>query len=132
MWLSLIDNPESIQSIFLDKPPLLDNVYWERLEIINGQDILCRLSFTISEMPEKFPKKWAKKNVNAIHININLTVAEVVFLELSNSYPNGVLTFEPMGQHKKIVFKREGKTVFVINSKWISIESVIGYMRDDF
>ncbi|MGB3008010.1 MAG: Imm50 family immunity protein [Chitinophagaceae bacterium] len=130
MWLSLIENPEVIQNVFFENPPNLQNVYWKDLQITNGQEIHCKLSFDIWEIPEKFPEKWVKKNVNTIQISMTLTETEILLLDLSNSFPNGILNIELTGQYKKVVFNSGGKDIFILKSKWVYVESVIGYMRE--
>lgn len=132
MWLSFIENPEGIQNIFFNKIPSLKNVSWKDLKIENGQEINCQLSFDIWEMPAKLPEKWKRRNVNTIQISLNLTETEILFLDFSDSHLNGVLTIEPIEQHKRIVFSSEGKNVFIIKSKWVYINSIVGYMQGDF
>ena len=95
--------------------------------IVNGEDIQCYLKFDIWELPKIQPEKWIERNVNAVQIDLVLINSEILFFKLSGSNLAGKLEIDLVGDYKKVSFSINGRIVFVIRSKWLNVQSSIGY-----
>ena len=126
MWPSFTENPEIVRAIYRDEIPPLQNVYLQELKIVNGEDIQCYLKFDIWELPKIQPEKWIERNVNAVQIELILVNSEILFFELGGSNLSGKLEIDLVGDYKKVSISINGRIVFVIRSKWLNVQSIIG------
>jgi hypothetical protein len=131
MWQSFLENRDAIKAVYGDSIPELTNVVFDEIRIVNGEDLICYLQFTLKVLPEKMPEKWAARKVNSVQLNLSLTIADIVFFQASGGNIIGNVVIDSIGDSKQILFKVSDRDVFIIKTRFISIRSITGQCRNN-
>lgn len=130
MWHLLTENPKTIQSIYGEKIPSLQDINLREVKIINGEDVQCYLKFDTKELPKEKPLKWVERNVNTVQIELLLVKTEILFFEIIAKFLIGDMQIELIEDYKKVSLISKGKVLFTLKAKWLNIQSVTGYATE--
>lgn len=135
MWVSNIENQETIKAIYKNRLPKINDVNIQDLVITAGDDMDLNLRFDIDDLPDDMPLKWKALEVNTIQLNLSLVNCEIKHLGLNGeNYKHLSLDiYEIENGVKKIIgTENSGKCVFEFEAKWIYVNTVSGYQREFF
>lgn len=130
MWIDYLEDVRSLNAIYGDHIPSLKNVLLHEIKIVTGIDIQCYVRFDLATIPLVFPRKWASEKVNAVQIDMCLMSSQIDSFKAEGGEMLGDIQIELEGNSKSVVFVADGKIIFKIRSKWISVRSITGYLKD--
>ncbi len=132
MWLNLVEQAKTLESIFKNDIVTLENIKIRRIEIdcLNGW--IFKIYIDLNQYPSNPPLKWTKNKNNTVQIGLNFIENEIInFQNIDFSLSSGNINITEEGNYKQIIFTNNEKyTVFTLKCKWIFINSVVGYNSD--
>lgn len=129
MWLNHVQKAVIVKSVFLDNIPSLNNIELNTLKIEMGGDLGINLNFDLPELPLKMPEKWIKSGVNTVQLNLLLLGAEILLFKLTNTTKTGNFFINEECGCKLFVYKNDDGEILKIKTKWIYIQSILGYKK---
>ena len=130
MWLTLVEDTQSIRAIYGDQTPELRKINLHEIKIVNGLEINCNLRFDLNKLPENLPEKWVAKGVNTVQLDISLVTSDIIFFKTSGGDIIGNIDIVSIENGKSVTFSSIEKEVFTIHTKWIYIRSITGYTKE--
>jgi hypothetical protein len=130
MWDNFLENPQGLRAIYKEDIPDLTDVELIELKISFGEDIQCNIRFNTRRLPKQLPEKWLANKVSIIHIELLLVNSTIQYFSTNQFDFIGNLEIEERVSSKEISFKSKEHVFFTINAKWLYLQSVGGFTRD--
>ena len=130
MWLSKIENVNTVKAIYKEKEPSLNNITLHKVTILPEKCLDLKLVFDIEDMPDNLPLKWKIRKANAVEFQFDFSEVSIKHISITNnSHTDVKLIINKLDEETKQVigFDKLGNCIFDFNANWIYIQYISGY-----
>ena len=134
MWLSKIENVNTVKAIYKEKEPSLNNITLDELSISFEKDLRIILRFDIEDMPDEVPNQWKIEEVNTIQFTLSCVDVSIKHLSITDkNYKEVKLILNELENKTKQVigFDNLGNCIFDFNANWIFIKELSPFCNDE-
>ena len=133
MWTELVEESIALSYIFGEEKVSLSKIKLVETKIEYGLDLNISMRLYLNQFPSNPPAKWVLNKYNVVQLTFRLITSEIFFFKtIKNCSYTGTIDIVEKEDHKSLCFVDDlsNDVVFIINSKWIYLNSISAYQSE--